>query len=93
MGRGIERVAQVGGLGVQALEPGRLIAAAKVRRRALGEVTVEVVVPQPYVGIFPRLPQALQAVCCDALQQPISRAVRPFRDHNEGAVHQPGQQA
>jgi len=98
----VERSAHVGGLGVQAPEPGPLVIAAKAGCRALREVTVELAVPPPHLGVLPRLPQALHAVRCHALQQPVSRAirlvravspVRPVCDHDEGAVDQPGQQA
>ena len=90
--RGLERGPQVGGLGVQALQPVPLVLAAKVRPGAFGEIGVVAAVPLPDLKGFPGLVQALQAVGRDGLQQPVPVAVRPVRDHDQRAVRQPGYQ-
>jgi hypothetical protein len=90
--RGVQGGAQVGGLGVQAPEPGPLVVAAKAWCRPFGEIGVVTAVPHPQPARFPRFGQTLQAVRCDALQQAIPGAVRRVRHHDQGAIHQPGQQ-
>ena len=97
--RGVQGGAQVGGLGVQAPEPGPLVVAAKAWCRPFGEIGVVTAVPHPQPARFPRLLEALQAIGRDALQQPVPGAsaplppVRPVRHHDKRAIYQPGQQA
>jgi hypothetical protein len=89
--RRIQRGAQVGALAVQGLQPLPLAGAVEVRFRAFGQCGVDVHVPPLDKVELAGLPQPVQAVGADRVEQPIAGTARSLARDDKGPIYQAGQ--
>jgi len=92
--RALQCAVHIGGLAVEALEPRPLAVAAQPGTGPFGEGDVELAVPPLEPVKLARLTQPLGAIGRDRLQQPVAGLPRARGGHHDqGPVHQTGQQA